>query len=66
MTRIEQVVFQEFDFQVYAFYYQVQASEYNYLFNFNASVETPQAIVSSSNIIKAVRPIPKYPNPTID
>lgn len=45
---------------------QVQASEYNYLFNFNASVETPQAIVSSSNIIKAVRPIPKYPNPTID
>lgn len=44
---------------------QVQASEYDYLFNFQHSQRTPQAIISATNVISAYRPISKYAHPSI-
>lgn len=43
----------------------VNASEYDYLFNFTSSSSTPQAIIHSDNLIKAIRPISKYAHPSL-
>lgn len=43
----------------------VEASEYDYLFNFQSSFETPQAIIQANNIITAIRPLSKYAHPSL-
>lgn len=44
---------------------KVQASEYDYLFNFTSSATIPQAVIHSVNIIKGIRPISKYAHPSL-
>lgn len=43
----------------------VNASEYDYLFNFESSFQTPQAIIQANNIITAIRPLSKYAHPSL-
>lgn len=43
----------------------VNASEYDYLFNFTSSFQTPQAIIQANNIITAIRPLSKYAHPSL-
>lgn len=43
----------------------VEASEYDYLFNFQSSFQTPQAIIQANNIITAIRPLSKYAHPSL-